>query len=301
MNMGDATKLIHPALFRIHLIKCSDGAGATTLLTTMGKSSNQKFKMDDDFTVCVIKHEGENIHLQVWDDNDLARQSSHYKEADVEIFLVDVTNENGLNSTILTLQNHTTQNSPRTIRMLVANKVDALDEDERDEMDTTLERIGRQFNLDGCALINATSTDDVKDLVNDITDAAVCRRNFFENEAELRQKMIVEIKEKIGSLSPSKSLGFLSGLTENKALNDAKKTGLTQLANALLKQKDTPIAEIVTDIRTRYPKLDSGKTSQKTKTMLDRFIAESATISTHKSSHSEEKSSAANETTRRYN
>jgi GTPase SAR1 family protein len=219
MKMSEATNLIHPELFRIHLIKCSRGAGATTLLTTIGNSSNQKFKMDKDFTVCVVKHDGENIHLQVWDDNDLARQSSHYAGADIEIFLADATNENGFDSAVNTLQKHITLNAARTIRMLVANKADTLDMDTRAETDTLLETLGRQFNLDGYALLNATSTHEVKNLVSDITQAAISQRNFFANEAKLRKKMLVEIQEKIKSLSQSTGFGFL----KNKALNDEKK------------------------------------------------------------------------------
>jgi hypothetical protein len=103
--------------------------------------------------------------------------------------------------------------------MLVANKADTLDMDTRAETHTLLETLGRQFNLDGYAFLNATSTHEVKNLVSDITQAAISQHNFFANEAKLRKKMLVEIQEKIKSLSQSTCFGFL----KNKALNDEKK------------------------------------------------------------------------------
>jgi predicted GTPase len=239
---------VAPDLFKVHIIKPANppvGAGATTLMNAFASAADKQFRMGDEFVLCVVKRQGDkNIQIQVWDDNEAAKSLASYRGAEVELFLTDLSMDDGLAETERAIAQHTTLKPSQTIRMLVANKSDMVNEDAATNEE--LEAFASHYGLDGYVVTNANAVNEIKDLASDLTEAVMNKRSMFAEQIAFRKKLAGEIDQRIKELSSGR---FMS----NKATDAEKKLALIQLKTALLNQLEKPASEIITEIRTKQP------------------------------------------------
>jgi hypothetical protein len=262
------TDTTYPDLFKVHIIKSNHGAGATTLMNTIAKASEKQFRMGNEFTVCIVRHNNNPVHVQVWDDNAEAKSLTTYPKAEVELFLTDLTDDDNLAKVEDTLKHHTIQETP-PIRILVATKIDLVGDDAVNEAD--LAKFAQHYHFDGLAIICCDALEEAKELIEDLTAAVMNQRRFLIEEIAFRDKLILDIDQRIKELShPS----FL----KSKDVSTEKNLILGELKQALLTQSEKSVSLIIVDLRKKHPIIDKGTLSKTTKTMLDGFIRKSESI-----------------------